>query len=198
MPQTDLPPQTYRSAAIIGKKPLHFTFAPDSTARAAIAAQLGLLDLPQMQLKGSFAPKGRGDVTLTAQLTAQVVQACTITLAPVPAQISTQIARDYLRDYVEPSGSEVELGPEDSEAIPEMFDVAAIAVEELTLSLPLYPRAAGAELGSVIAAPTGAAPLTDAALRPFAGLAGLASALQSQADTAALPKDAQNKDKSPK
>ena len=198
----EFPVQTYRSAAIIGKKPLHFTFVPDANQRSAIAAHLGLLDLPQMQMKGSFAPKGRGDVTLTAQLTAQLVQACTITLAPVPAQISAQISRDYLRDYAEPDGTEVELGPEDSEAIPEMFDVAAIAIEELTLSLPLYPRAEGASLGSVVVAPAGAAPLTDAALRPFAGLASLAQALQDKAADPAQAPDASNaaqsKDKSPK
>lgn len=202
MTYPDLPSQTYRSAAIIGKKPLHFTYAPDAAARAAIAAHLGLLDLPQIQLKGTFAPKGRGDVVLTADLTAAVVQACTITLAPVPAQIKSHIARDYLRDYAEPAAQEAELGPEDCEAIPEQFDVAAIAIEELSLSLPLYPRAAGASLGQVIAAPAGAAPLTDDALRPFAGLASLAASLQSAPQSGPdLPtpdEAAQNKDKGQK
>jgi uncharacterized metal-binding protein YceD (DUF177 family) len=171
MTPPNLPEQTYRSAAVIGKKPLHFTFAPDQAARVAIAAHLGLLELPQLQLKGSFAPQGRGDVALRAQLVAQVVQPCAITLDPVAAQINAPIQRDYLRDYADPTGQEVELGPDDSEAMPEYFDVAAIAIEELALSLPPYPRSPGASLGQMLATPKGAAPLTQDVLRPFAGLA---------------------------
>lgn len=176
--QTDLPSQTYAAAAVAGRKPLHFTFAPDAAARATIAAHLGLISLEHLVLKGVFTPEGRGDVVLRADLSAQITQACTITLAPVPAEIHSHIARDYLRDYTETTALETELGPEDQEPLPESFDVAAIAIEELTLSLPLYPRAKGASLGPILAAPAGAAPMTDEALRPFAGLATLAEAMK--------------------
>ncbi|MDZ7905031.1 MAG: DUF177 domain-containing protein [Cypionkella sp.] len=202
MTQTDLPSQTYRSAAVVGRKPLHFTYAPDAQARGVIAAHLGLLSLQDFVLKGVFTPQGRGDVVLRADLVAQITQACIVTLAPVAAKITSHIARDYLRDYVELEASEAELGPEDQEPIPEEFDVAAIAIEELSLSLPLYPRKDGVDLGTVIAAPKGVAPLTDAALRPFAGLATLARAMQQGAQdgsaSAADHKDAQNKGKTPK
>ncbi len=173
-----LPSQTYRSAAVVGKKPLHFTYSADATARAQIAAHLGLAELPKLVLKGAFTPQGRGDVLLRAALTADVVQACIVTLAPVPTRLEQSVARDYLRDYAEDLTTEAELGPEDQEPIPEMFDVAAIAIEELTLALPLYPRAPGAELAPLTVTPPGAAPLTDAALRPFAGLASLAQAMK--------------------
>lgn len=197
-----LPSQTYRSAAVVGRKPLHFSFTPDAPARAAIAAHLGLLGLHTLVFKGVFTPQGRGDVVLRADLSAAITQRCTITLAPVPAQISSAIARDYLRDFVEPTALEAELGPEEQEPIPEEFDVAAIAIEELTLSLPLYPRAPGASLEPIVAAPAGSAPLTDAALRPFAGLSSLAQAMKdapkaAQANSAA-DEQTQNKEKSPK
>ncbi len=202
----DFPSQPYRAAAIIGKKPLHFTFTPDAPARAAICAHLGLLDLPELRLKGSFTPRGRGDVVLKADLQAQVVQACTITLAPVPALLTSTIARDYLHDFAENQAQEVELGPEDTDPIPEFFDVAALAVEELALCLPLYPRSDGAHLGAVQAAPAGAAPLSDDKLRPFAGLAGLAAKMgldplsqsEGQPDPAPPHPDAQNKGEIPK
>ena len=201
-----LPSLPYRAAAIIGRKPLHFTFSPDAAARAAIAAHLGVISVDHLVFKGVFSPKGRSDVQLRADLTAQITQACIITFAPVAAQITSPVARDYLRDYIEPSATEAELGPEDHEPIPEEFDVAAIAIEELLLSLPLYPRAAGAELGAVVAAPKGAQPLTDDALRPFAGLATLAQAMalgpDAAPDTAPLAQansnDAENKGKTPK
>lgn len=204
----NVPSQTYRSAAVVGRKPLHFTFAPSAEDRAVIAAHLGLLSLQQLVLKGVFTPQGRGDVVLRADFSAQIEQACTVTLAPVPATLSSKIARDYLHDFVEPSAAEAELGPEDQESIPEEFDVAAIAIEELSLSLPLYPRSAGIELGPISAAPAGVAPLTDDALRPFAGLASLAQAMAATADRAAGTEQtdpaaqsdeaAQNKGKSPK
>lgn len=205
-----LPAQIYRSAAIIGRKPLYFTYAPDLAAQASLAAQMGLLGLRSFVLKGVFLPKGRSDVTLQAQMRAQITQSCIITFAPVISDISSTISRDYLRDFIEPGASEAELGPEDHEAIPEEFDVAAIAIEELLLSLPLYPRAAGAELGARIAAPHGAQPLDDAALRPFAALATLAQSMAAipATDPAADPNAAravpanqevaQNKGKTPK
>ncbi len=183
---------------MVGRKPLHFTFSPDAATCAQIAAHLGILGVKSLVLKGAFTPQGRGDVVLRADLSAQITQSCTITLVPVPAKISSQIARDYLRDYIEPSALEAELGPEDQEPIPEEFDVAAIAIEELALSLPLYPRAAGASLAPTIAAPAGAAPLTDDALRPFAGLATLAQAMKAEPSPARDSEDKQNKEKSPK
>ena len=47
---TDLPSQPYRVTALPTRKPMRFTFAPDAAGRAAIAAELGLLDLPELRL----------------------------------------------------------------------------------------------------------------------------------------------------
>jgi uncharacterized metal-binding protein YceD (DUF177 family) len=198
LPSQSLPSQTYRSAAVVGRKPLHFTFSPDATARSAIAAHLGLLGLHSFVLKGAFTPQGRGDVVLRAELSAAITQACTITLAPLPAKISSTIVRDYLREFAEPTALEAELGPEDQEPIPEEFDVAAIAIEELALALPLYPRAAGASFAPTLAAPAGSAPLTDDALRPFAGLASLAQAMKAGPSDNAADEDTQNKEEQSK
>lgn len=184
LPPADLalPSVLHSAASISGKKPLYFTYAPEAKDRAAIAAHLGLIDLPKLVLKGNFAPQGRGDVVLSAQMSAQVVQPCTITLEPVTTRLHSDVGRDYLRDFAHPDAVEAELGPEDQEPLPDAFDIAAIAIEELALALPLYPRAKGAVLESIAAAPNGVAPLTDAALRPFAGLADLAQAMKSRAD----------------
>lgn len=174
-----LPSQPYRSAQVSGKKPLHFTFAPDAAARAQIAAEVSLLDLPEFSFAGVLSPKGRADVTLTAHLTALVIQPCGITLAPVRSRLTEEVQRSYLHDFAQPDADESEIGPEDLDPLPEIIDVAAIAIEALALLLPLYPRARGAELAESIFAPPGVTPLKDADLRPFAGLAGLAAALKS-------------------
>jgi uncharacterized metal-binding protein YceD (DUF177 family) len=175
----EMPKLPFRMAAVSGKKPLHFNFMPDAAARALIAQSLALLDLPEFAFKGSLAPESRGDVGLSAKMTAVVVQPCAITLAPVRSRLGDDCERRYIRDYQEPDADEMEIGPDDQEAMPEIIDIAAIAIEALTLALPLYPRAKDAALSQAVFAPPGVAPLRDADLRPFAGLAGLADALKS-------------------
>lgn len=173
-----LPKLPARMGQVSGKKPLHFNFVPDAPARAQIAAALDLLDLPEFAFKGALTPESRGDVALTAALTALVVQPCALTLAPVHTRIKDQATRRYVRDYQEPEADEMEIGPDDVEPLPDEIDLAAIAIEALTLALPLYPRAKGAELTEAVFAPPGVAPLKDADLRPFAGLAALKQAME--------------------
>lgn len=174
-----LPSQPYRSATLGSRKPTRFTFAPEAQDRKAIATALGLLDLPKMYVKGEILPVGRHDYTVKADLTASVVQSCIISLVPVTTQLRDQIERRYIRDYQEPEADEMEiLADDDSEPLPEVIDVAAIAIEALTLALPLYPRAPGAALGEAVFADPGVEPLKDVELKPFAGLAALAEKLK--------------------
>lgn len=168
-----------RTAALSGRKPTRFRYAPDQTARAALARVLGLLDLPALTLTGEIRPVGKGDFRLEARLNARAVQPCSITLAPVPAVVDEDILRVYLADYAAPEAEEAEIpADDDSEPLPETIDLTDLAGEALMLALPLYPRAPGAGLGAMVFAPPGAEPLTDAALKPFAGLSGLAGALK--------------------
>lgn len=181
-----LPSLPYRVAALAARKPTRFAFTPDGRARAAIAAALDLLELPQLTLKGEITAQGRNDYLLNAALTATVVQPCAISLAPVATRITETIARRYLQDFTDPTGDETELADElDAEPLPEVIDIAAVAMEALLLALPLFPRAPGVALANVTATAPGAQPLDDAALKPFAGLAGLAAKLKSPGGDAA-------------
>ncbi|WP_284163004.1 DUF177 domain-containing protein [Frigidibacter sp. SD6-1] len=163
-----------RTAALPQRKPHCFDLSPDAAARAAIAAELGLLDLPSVRLKGELRPSGRRDFVLDARLSAGVVQPCVVTLAPVPARIDEPVTRRYMADYQEPQGDDVEMPEDDTtEALGEVIDLGAVLVEALSLALPLYPRADGATFEGQIASEAGAEPLTDEKLRPFAGLADL-------------------------
>ncbi len=169
-----LPSLTFRVATIAGRNATHVKFVPDVAARRAIAASLDLLDLPQMVFDGEIRSSGKRDMVLTGQLTAVAVQACSISLQPVRTRISETVARKYLADYEVPKGEEVEIPDDDTlEPLGDVIDAAAVAIEALALALPLYPRAAGVELGELAAAPPDAAPLRDADLKPFAGLAKL-------------------------
>ena len=174
----DLPSLPYRSSAVSGRKIIRFTFAPDAAARSAVAQALGLLDLPEFVLKGELQPMGRIDVALCADLAALVVQPCSISLAPVTSRLKDRVERNYRHDFVDPSGDEVEMLGDDAESLPEVIDVAAVAIEALALALPLYPRAKGVDLTAATATPPGAQPMTEETLKPFAGLAGLAAQMK--------------------
>ena len=153
--------------------------------RRAIAVALNLLDLPEFSFKGEMVPQGRADIMLRADLTALVVQPCSVSLAPVKSRLSDSTLRRYIQDFALPDGDEVELGADDSEALPESIDVAAVAIEALALTLPLYPRARGAEFSEASFAAPGVEPLKSADLKPFAGLADLAQRMKKPGDTGA-------------
>lgn len=163
-----------RLADLPRRKVTRFAVAPGPAALAALADDLGLSALRKLRLEGELVPEGRRDWALKGRLGATVVQPCVVTLAPVTTRIEAPVERIYQAGWVEPEAEEAE-SPEDDrvEALPEVLDLAALMAEALALALPLYPRAEGAELGTVIHTEPGAAPLTDEAARPFAGLKGL-------------------------
>ncbi|MDO8885167.1 DUF177 domain-containing protein [Pseudotabrizicola sp.] len=166
--------QPFRSGALSMRKPTRFDLTPDAATRKAAAVELGLISVPALRFKGEIRPAPNRDFVLEAHLTAIVEQPCGVTLAPVRAEIRETVRRRYVSDWVEPQGDEAEMPEDDTaEAMPEVIDAGLVALEALVLSLPLYPRAAGAELGEIVATPPGAAPLRDEDLRPFASLAAL-------------------------
>lgn len=168
-----------RMSELTGNRKRAFDLQPDTAARAALAAELGLIALPALRFQGELRPKGRGDVELLARLTADAVQPCVVTLAPVPARIDQPVQRVYVADMVIPEGDEIEMPEDDSrEPMPETLDLDAVLVEALALLLPDYPRAEGVELGEHVHAPPGVEPLRDEALKPFAGLAALRDRLK--------------------
>lgn len=178
-----LPELSFRVAALAARKPTRFTLAPNTAERAAMAAELGLLELPSFSLKGELQPAGKSDFHLDARLEARVVQPCSVTLAPVATDLRERVKRSFVKDFVVPEADEVEIPEDDSvDPLPEVIDMTAIALEALELALPLYPRAPGAELGEAVYAEPGTAPLKDVDLRPFAGLAALKARLEGDKD----------------
>lgn len=163
----------FRVAGLSAARPTAFAVAPDAATQALVAALLGISSVKGLQFRGEILPAGRRDFELRGRLTATIVQPCAVTLAPVTTRIDETVTRRYLADYRMPEGDEVEVPEDDSEPLPEVIDAGAVAVEALALALPLYPRAEGAALPEATFGPPGTAPLTDEALRPFAGLADL-------------------------
>ncbi|WP_439137997.1 YceD family protein [Roseicyclus sp.] len=158
-----------------------FDLAPDATARAALAAEFGLLALRKLRFSGRLVAEGKRDWALQAALGATVVQPCVVTAEPVTTRIDDPVTRRYLADMPEPEGDEAEIPNDDTlEPLPEILTLTSVMAEALALALPLYPRAAGAALSNTRFAPPGVAPLDDDAAKPLAGLAALRDKLAGQ------------------
>jgi uncharacterized metal-binding protein YceD (DUF177 family) len=112
------------------------------------------------------------------------VQPCSISLVPVKTVILEQVSRTFLAEFVVPDGVELEMhdGDDMIEPLPEEIDVGFLATEALALAVPLYPRAAGAELGEVAVTEPGVSPLRDGDLKPFASLAALRAKLEGKTE----------------
>lgn len=177
-------PTRFRTGGLSPRKPTRFSYRPDAEERKALAAELDLLALQALELTGEIRPAGRDELVLEANLTARADQPCSVTLAPVPAVIDEPVRRRYVAGYELPEGDEVEMPEDDTvEPMPEMIDLAEIATEALALALPLYPRAPGVEFSQALHAGDGVAPLSDADVKPFSALQGLAEQLKAKGKT---------------
>lgn len=175
-------PTRFRTGGLSPRKPTRFSYRPEAAERARLATDLDLLALYALEFTGEIRPIGRDELLLDATLTARADQPCSITLVPVPATVSEQVRRRYVAGLEMPEGEEVEMPEDDTlEPMPEVIDLAEIAAEALSLALPLYPRAPGAELDKKVHAADGLTPLSDDDVKPFAGLKGLAAQLAAKA-----------------
>lgn len=119
--------------------------------RAALVAEWGLLDLTRLEAELTLRPWRTVGVKVEGRLRADVVQACVVTLDPVPQAIDEAFEATFMPEGVvprlEPNAEvEVTLGEEDP---PESFDgrvldLGALVAEHLSLALDPYPRAPGA------------------------------------------------------
>lgn len=135
-------------------------FEADAEARAAIARWADVERVEKFAVTAQLAKPAPTHFVVRFALEADLVQACVVTLAPVPGHI----ARDFVRelDFVgaprrgqkaeEPAapvgllGDGLDEGPEPPEQIESLhYDLAAPALEEFVLALDPYPRAPGAE-----------------------------------------------------
>ncbi len=176
-----LPSHILRFADLPTGRPTEAVLEPEAEARAAIAGALGLRGLRKLRFSARLAPLGARDWQLCGTLGATVVQDCVVTLDPVTTRIDEAVERTYLAEMGWEEGGEVEV-PEDvsAEPLPESIDLAAILVEALSLALPPYPRAPGAEVGAAVFTEPGRTPMRDEDARPFAGLAALRDRLDDE------------------
>jgi len=108
--------------------------------RTALAKRFELLELPALTAAVTVQPGLGGVWTVTGRLRAEVVQACVVTLEPVPQSI------DEALDLRFAAGAKANADdPEAPEPLSgDSIDVGAIVADHLSLALDPFPRAPGA------------------------------------------------------
>ena len=145
------PPYTYPfELAGLSERGAELSLSLDAEERARIAVWLGALEVPRLEATIRLARLDDGVYRYDADFTAEVVQACVVTLDPVPARHSGAAARRYRLIAKTPrrGSRDVDVDPGNDEDAPEvisssLLDVAAPVLEELSLMLDPYPRAPG-------------------------------------------------------
>ena len=174
-----LPRSQMRLADLATRKPTTFSLMPTAEERTAVAETLGILAIKKLRFVGSIAPQGSKDWTLEADLGATVVQSCVVSLDPVTTRIDEKVIRNYVADLPPVAASEVEMQADETiEDLPETLDLAEVMIEALSLALPAYPRAEGADLEETVFAEPGVSPMTDDDAKPFAALGALRENLE--------------------
>ncbi|MFY0680467.1 MAG: DUF177 domain-containing protein [Thalassovita sp.] len=171
-----LPHQPLRVADLSTTKPTRFSVIPEAPELSAMAQELDLNGLRKVRFKGEVKADGKRDWVLSAKLGATVTQACVVTLAPVTTRIETEVFRRFVAEMPEfvSDDEEVEMPENDSdEQLGSTIDPAQVMIEALSLALPLYPRADGAEVEETVFTEPGKDAMTDEDTKPFAGLASL-------------------------
>ena len=137
--------------------------------RAAVAAELGLLTIDSLAAEFAIRALGKGRYRMKGTLTAQLTQACVVTLEPVAQRVEDSFDVEFWPAGTLPQDAEDEVEALTSAEIEPIehghIDAGRIVFETLSAGIDPYPRAPGAEFSEP------AVPAPDpAAASPFAAL----------------------------
>ena len=147
------PPPPYKvpfELAGLSERGAELSLSPDAAERARIAAWLGALEVPRLDATIRLSRLDDDVYGYDAEFTAEVVQACVVTLEPVPSVHRGRAERRYRVTAKSPrrrsEATEIDVGDDDEapELLPSsLVDLAAPVLEEFSLLLDPYPRAPG-------------------------------------------------------
>jgi len=161
MTDDDLPFARPFDLGSVRERTVEIALAPSQAERAAIAHWLGIESVEALKATVRLSRAGADEYAYDGRFEADVVQACVITLEPVPSHISGEIRRRYKvlprpstrrrKAVIEPEPAtpaviDLSVAEDDGPELLDhpVIDLAAPLLEELTLSLDPYPKAPGA------------------------------------------------------
>jgi uncharacterized metal-binding protein YceD (DUF177 family) len=132
--------------------------AAEADERAALARRFALLALDRLEARVGLTRLGGGLVRLAAELSADVVQECVVSLEPVASRVEDRFTLLYGEDRED--GGDVVLSGEAEVVEPlsgGIIDIGEAVAQQLSLALDPFPRANGG-----VAAPEAPSPAAEA------------------------------------
>ena len=155
-----------------GKTPFELTATPHEAGE--MAAFLNAQKISKFSFRGAAGFDEAGALHVTGRLGVTVTQSCVVTLGPVRTRIDVDVDRIFAPDLPEPDEDHQLQADEDKiEPLVDPIDLGLIALEDIALAMPAYPRAEDAGLAETVFAAPGVMPLRDEDIKPFASLAAL-------------------------
>jgi uncharacterized metal-binding protein YceD (DUF177 family) len=133
----------------VGTHRMERRISANPAERAALAKRFDLIGIDRLEAVCSLKRAGGGVIHVTGELEAEVIQACVVTLAPVPAKVAEAFSADFAdEDRHRPGDQDLAFDEDDP---PEPIrnghiDLGELAAEQLALALDPYPRAPGAAI----------------------------------------------------
>ncbi len=171
----DIPPLEWTLAVdAVPDRGIPVVVVATDAERASVAKALSLLSLAQLKFAGRAVHLAGGRYRLTGQITAELEQACVITLDPVPARIDCALDVEFRPDAMATPLAEVDVELDEASEIEPIvkgrLETGRVVYETLAAALEPYPRKPGEAIDEMLAAPKGA---DTAKANPFAVLAKL-------------------------
>ena len=152
--------------------------AASEAERAALAQAYGLLELRRLEAEATIsAGMAAGSIVVEGRVTAELTQACVVTLEPVEQAIDEVFSRRFVRpgtpgrrsrNAPAPRSTSIRRPTTRRSSSTDHIDLGTIAQEHFVLAIDPYPRAPGAALPPEVGEPAEVK-----ADSPFAALAAL-------------------------
>ena len=165
-------------ASLFLKKPNPFLLVLRRKAAAAMADDIGAIEIKKLRFEGVIVSTGASAWQLTGKLVATVIQECVVSLSPVKTRLDIDVVRNFSTE--EPGGTARPYAPVpklDIEVVAKSIDLAAVAREALLLELPIYPKIEGAEATQSNFSGVNEPDFNEDRRRPFASLSELRNRL---------------------
>jgi uncharacterized metal-binding protein YceD (DUF177 family) len=147
---SDAPFEKFVELTTLSEAGMDVLLAPDDAERAQIADWSDVSAVPVFEAKVALKRLSQSRFSYAADLRAEVIQPCSVTLEPVTQPIELQFTRElHLTHATRHRPELVELAPGagDDEAPEEIessrYNVAGPVLEEFSLAIDPYPRAPG-------------------------------------------------------
>lgn len=154
----ELPLRVIQNVEHLGSAPVDVAIRLDEAEAAGLAEYLDVKAVENFQAKLHLRRWGGLGVAVSGEVSADIIQECVISLAPVRSHVGETISARFLpeaeleKDEEEPSALSREIWVDPTEDDPpegfngREIDLGGVAVEFLALGVNPYPRAEGAVL----------------------------------------------------